>query len=207
MSCAASCSRCWRVERPAVRAQRDAVGPCLQRQRQTGGARTAADDRERLVAVLPPVAVRTVMDADAVALLDAGNRSAADRGCRWRAARPARGTRSDSSIATSNRAAPRSTAVTVALRMSIPYGPSSSRPRRSSSSGGVPSRVRNPWSACGRSVARRSRVAQQHPPAAAAEDQGRAQPGGSAADDDDVVHRRPAVQAHGQSQLVALKSA
>jgi hypothetical protein len=55
-----------------------------------------------------------------------------------------------------------------------------------------------------RGIPGRPRVAEQNAASAASEDQSRAQSGGPSADDHDVVHQCPAVQAPGQSQLVAL---
>src|SRR2546426_4372830 len=57
----------------AVGAERHARRPGFQREREAGARRAGSNDRNRPVAMLPAVAVRAVMNGDAVAVIEAGN--------------------------------------------------------------------------------------------------------------------------------------
>ena len=67
----------------AIRAEDDVRRPGLQRQREAGTGTSTRDDSNRLVAMLPSVAVRTMVNSDAVTLLQA-------RDIRWVIAYPGR---------------------------------------------------------------------------------------------------------------------
>jgi len=57
----------------AIGAEDDARRPRFQRQREPRAGSPASDDRDHLIAVLPSVAVRTVVNRDAVAFLEPRN--------------------------------------------------------------------------------------------------------------------------------------
>ena len=131
MSCAASCVAMRRLQpRAPVRAEDDLVAPGLEREREGAARGTVANHGDRLVALLPAVAVRAVMRADAVALVEAGNVRAARRvtppamsTVRASAARP-------SASATVNPSGLVSMPVTRTSRSSMPYGAQLLRVRR-----------------------------------------------------------------------------
>ena len=147
----------------------------------------AAVDRQRLIAQLPSVAVRTMEHAATVQLAEAGNRRAGCRRRRWRGAACASATSSPDASVTQKPSVwhcsgrrPRPIAAPRCRTAPAPRAPAQELGRRRAvARQEAVQRVR-------RGVAGPAVVDDQHRAPAAAEHQRGAQPGGAGADDDDV---------------------
>src|SRR5688572_10599265 len=174
----------------AVCAESDARRPRLHRQRQPDGTAAATDDRQRFVAVFPPVAIRTVMDARAVALPDARylRQPIADARCEEQRMRPHALGFADGDfemLSASLDAGNGRVAHVDSVRAKLLSAHFEQFERR----GAVAGQIAVERSRGG--VARRARVAEEHTPPATAQDERCAQPRRAAADDNDFVHSYP----------------
>jgi hypothetical protein len=133
--------------RRAVGAQHEIATPGRELERHAEAAVAAAVDRQRLIAHFPSVAVRTMEDAAAVQLAEAGNAGQVvdDAGGEEELA----GVHFFAGRERDAEAAGLALRATTSLARSstVAYCASSSRARRRNSLGGVPSRVRKPCSA------------------------------------------------------------
>src|SRR5258705_2901754 len=182
--------------RRAVRAEHDTRGPGSQRQRQARARRPAPDHRDRLVAMLPAIAVRAVVHADAVALVESRNvgeviadAAGDERHARAHLLAALEGRLEH--VVEMHEIGDRGVARLDAIRLQLLASEAQQLERRHAV-------AREEAMQCGRSrVARLARVTQQQRPPASREHERAAQPGRAATDNDDVEHLPAELQGDG----------